>query len=94
MIREYIDRIEFEESFWSQDRKTLTMYFIAPVELLDSKYPEAVSAELMVEFEAEGNDCFDPKSGIVEISPTGEHGDGLLDFDWKSVDMSCQQPHS
>jgi hypothetical protein len=91
MIREYIDNIEFEESFWSQEREVLTMYFVAPVELLDGKYPDAISAEIMVEFEAEDDKHFSPMSGSVEISPTGEHGDGLLDYDWRFVDMPCEE---
>lgn len=91
MIREYIDRIEFEESFWSQERKVLTMYFVAPVELLEGKYPDAISAEIMIEFEAENDKCFSPKSGYVEISPTGEHGDGLLDYDWYHVEVPYEE---
>lgn len=91
MIREYIDRIEFEESFWSQERKVLTMYFVAPLEMLDDKYPDAISAEIMVEFEAEDDKHFSPKSGSVEISPTGEHGDGLLDYDWNYVNVPYEE---
>lgn len=85
MIREYIDKIEFEESFYSQEQQAFTMYFVAPLAILKGKYPDAISAEIMVEFEAEDNRYFRPKTGRVEISPTGEHGDGLLDYDWQYV---------
>lgn len=87
MILEYIDRIEFEESFYSEEYETLTMYFTAPVELLDSKYPDAVSAEISIEFPCYDDKNFYPRGGSVEIAATGEHGDGLLDYDWHHVDL-------
>lgn len=87
MIREYIDRIEFEESFYSEEYQTVTMYFTAPVELLDGKYPDAVSAEISIEFPCADDSNFYPRGGSVEIAATGEHGDGLLDYDWHHVDL-------
>lgn len=87
MIRRFLDRIEFEEQYQSEEYETTTLYFIAPVEILKGKYPEAISAEISIEFPALDSAYFYPKDASVEMSPTCEDGDGLLDYAWFDVDL-------
>ena len=68
-------RIQFDERYDNSEFNTTTLYFIAPVDLLNGKYPEAESMEISVEFptdrpEAEYTD--------VMFSPTKDR----LDYDW------------
>ena len=45
-------RISFEESYECPEANTVTLYFIAPVDMLDGKYPDAKSMEISIEFPA------------------------------------------
>lgn len=43
-------RIKFDEKYVSDVYGTTTLYFIAPKEFLNNKYPDAESTEISVEF--------------------------------------------
>ncbi len=74
-------RIQFDERYDNSEFNTTTLYFIAPVDLLDGKYPEAESMEISVEFPT---DKPQEESADVMFSPTK---DGL-DYDWFRADIS------
>lgn len=74
-------RIKFEERYDSEVYGTTTLYFIAPKELLNDDYPEAVSAEIMIECPTEH---IEPAYAAVGISPTDEDGS---DYDWCDYDL-------
>lgn len=44
-------RIKFDEKYVSDVYGTTTLYFIAPKEFLNNKYPDAESTEISVEFQ-------------------------------------------
>lgn len=82
-------KIKFDESWNKEDNETV-LYFTAPKELLWEDYPEAVSAEIMLEFptdsaEAEYVDAY--------ISPTRyvEEDDGYEDYDWQDISLTNTQ---
>lgn len=79
-------RIKFEERYDSGDYGTTTLYFIAPKEMLDGKYPEAVHAEISVEFPMEH---IEPAYASVAISPTAyfSEEDGYSDYDWVDISL-------
>lgn len=70
------------------DWVNFTIWFAAPVELLDGSYPKAVAAEIMVEFEDES---YSPLGARVQISPTFEDAEGLHDTDWKNFPLSNRE---
>ncbi len=74
-------RIQFDERYDNSEFNTTTLYFVAPVDLLEGKYPEAESMEISVEFPTDKPraECAD-----VMFSPTK----GGLDYDWFHADMS------
>ena len=76
-------RIEFDEAWNKEDNETV-LYFIAPTEMLYGDYPEAVSAEISVEFPT---DLAEAEYATVEISPTRyvEEDDGYEDYDWREI---------
>lgn len=92
-IKDFLDRIKYEESYVSEEYETTTVYFIAPVEILSyitgEDFPDAVSAEISIEFPCVGDDMyFCAGCASVEISPTCEGPDGsLLDYEWYDVDL-------
>lgn len=89
VIQKYINQIKFEEQYYNPKESTNIFYFIAPVEILDGKYPNAVSAEISVECIADDSYTFAPYSGYCEISPTREEPDGsFLDYDWTELVLS------
>ena len=74
-------RIRFDERYDSEAYGTTILYFIAPKELLNDDYPEAVSAEICIEYPTER---IDPAYAAVGISPTDEDGS---DYDWCDFDL-------
>lgn len=89
MIQKYIDQIEFDEQHYNTEMGTVVFYFTAPVEMLNGRYPDAVSAEISVEFLMDGNNVFLPYTGYCEISPTKEELDGSFsDYDWAEMVLS------
>ena len=71
-------RIYFEESYECPESIPPTLYFIAPVDMLDGKYPEAESMEISVEFPTAN-----PEARYAEVmfSPTKDGED----YDWFDV---------
>ena len=80
-------RIEFDGKYHSEEYGTITLYFIAPKEMLDGKYPEAEHAELSIEFP---ENIIEAKDAIVLISPTkyDEECDCYVDYEWCDFDLS------
>lgn len=77
-------RITLEEKVINEEYETITLYFIAPLDILDGKYPEAEHAEISVEFP------FDlPEAGFATVmfSPTKDGED----YDWFDADISYDQ---
>lgn len=68
--------VEFDERYDSDEYNTTTLYFTAPKELLPDDYPDAVSAEISIEFLA--NHPFYHEASVM-ISPTNAEGN---DYDW------------
>ena len=77
-------RISFEESYECPEANTVTLYFIAPVDMLDGNYPDAESMEISVEFPA-GK----PEAGYAEVmfSPTKDGED----YDWFNVNIPLDE---
>ena len=91
-IQEYIDQIKFDEQYDNEKEETITFYFMAPVEILDGRYTDAVSAEISVECMMDGNDAFLPYTGYCMASPTKEEPDGsFLDYDWTEIVLSNEE---
>ena len=45
-----ISKVMFDEQYKSDEYETVTLYFFAPKEWLGGLYPEAISAEISVEY--------------------------------------------
>ena len=80
-------RIEFDGMYHSEEYGTITLYFIAPKEVLDDKYPEAEHAELSIEFP---ENIIEAKNAMVLISPTkyDEECDCYIDYEWCDFTLS------
>lgn len=83
-------RIKFDESYISEEWGTITLYFIAPKEMLNGKYPEAESMEISIECPKE---YIDARYATVMFSPTkyDEEEDCYTDYDWFSVNLSYEE---
>ena len=74
------ERIKFDDEYIDEEYDTITLYFIAPADILSDKYPEAEHAEISIEF---------PKGYIeatyadVMISPSKDGSD----YDWSMYDI-------
>ena len=81
------NKIKFDESYISEEYDTITLYFTAPKEMLNGKYPEAESMEISVECPRE---YICARYSSVMFSPTkyDECEDGYIDYDWFNIDMS------
>lgn len=79
-------RIIFEEKYDSETYGTRTLYFIAPKEMLNGKYPEAESMEISVEFPI---NHIEPAYADVMFSPTeyDAENNSYTDYDWFDVDL-------
>jgi len=78
------ERIMFEERYDNPVYGTTTLYFTAPVEMLDGEYPDAESTEICVEFPT---DMPYAEESTVMLSPTK---DGL-DYDWFDAGMAYEE---
>lgn len=83
-------RIKFENSYINEEYDTITLYFEAPKEMLDGKYPEAESMEISIECPKE---YIDARYASVMFSPTRyvEEFESYTDYDWFDVDMSYEE---
>lgn len=72
---ENLSEIKFDEHVYNEEFGIHSFYFIAPKDILEGRYPESESAEILVEFQKSYED------EIVKISPT-KNGE---DYDWEEV---------
>ena len=79
-------RIWLEDRYDNEECGTTTLYFVAPKEMLNGKYPEAESMEISVECPTE-HIC--AEYATVMCSPTryDEETECYTDYDWYDVDM-------
>ena len=75
-----INEVKFEERFVNDELETVTLYFIAPKEWLGNLFPEAVHAEISVEYPIAHQEA---RYASIMISPTKEDEDGCFeDYEW------------
>lgn len=81
--------IEFDEAWNKEDNET-ALFFTVPKEILCGNYPDAVSAEISIEFPT---DLAEAEYATVEISPTRyvEEDDGYEDYDWCELILSDEE---
>ena len=84
------NRIWLEERYDSEEYGTTTLYFVAPKEMLNGKYPEAESMEISVEFPI---DNIEAKYATVMFSPTkyDDEVGGYTDYDWFDVSLPFEE---
>ena len=89
-LDDYISEIELEEEYINEEYGTTTLYFVAPKEMLNGKYPEAVSMEISVEFPT---DYPEARGSTVMFSPTDydEEEDAYTDYDWFDADLTYEE---
>ena len=83
-----INFVEFEERYDNEELGTTTLYFIAPKEWLGNSYPEAVHAEISVEYPFCSSS---PEANNVSVmmSPTRkDEEENSEDYDWFDIDLS------
>lgn len=84
------NRIWLEDRYVSDEYGTTTLYFVAPKEMLNGKYPDAESMEISIEFPT---DKVDARYATVMCSPTkyDEEQESYTDYDWFDADMSYEE---
>lgn len=87
MISKY--GIQFDESYFSPEHRTVTYYFTADKNLINmcfpGKYPEATSTEISVELPVS---CRDVRHASVMVSPTLDCDGCETDYDWLYLGFS------
>lgn len=87
-----IDKVKFEERFVNDELETVTLYFIAPKEWLGNLFPEAVHAEISVEYPIAHPEA---RYASIMISPTKEDKDGCFeDYEWCDLTASPEEIES
>lgn len=83
-------RIEFDERYDDEEYGTTTLYFIAPKEMLNGKYPEAEHSEISIEFPS---NHIEARYASVQLSPTKyfEEDDCYTDYDWCDIQLSYEE---
>lgn len=81
-----INKVTFDECWKSDERETVTLYFEAPKQWLEDKYPEAARCEISVEYPT----CHPEASfASVMISPTKVDESGNAeDYDWRDCRLA------
>jgi len=71
----------FEDRYYAEEIRSFTLYFIVPVELVKSQYPEAESATVSIEYPIghPSADC-----AVCMISPTRDRSD----YDWSDIELA------
>lgn len=89
-IGDYISQIYLEDRYVSKLHETTTLYFVAPADLLDGKYPDAEFATISVEYP---NAYPEASYASVMVSPSKylEDCDAITDYDWFDVDLSYEE---
>lgn len=79
-----ISKVTFEELYENKEYETVTLYFFAPKEWLGELHPEAISAEISVEYPIAHPEAI---YATVMMSPTrvNEENDSIEDYDWHNV---------
>ena len=78
-----INKVMFDEQYKSNEHETVTLYFFAPKEWLGGRYPEAISAEISVEYPIAHPEAI---YATVMMSPTRvNENDGVEDYDWYDI---------
>lgn len=87
-----INEVKFEERFVNDELETVTLYFIAPKEWLGNLFPEAVHAEISVEYPIAHPEA---RYASIMISPTKEDEDGCFeDYEWCDLTASPEEIES
>lgn len=87
-----INEVKFEERFVNDELETVTLYFIAPKEWLGNLFPEAVHAEISVEYPITHPEA---RYASIMISPTKEDEDGCFeDYEWCDLTASLEEIES
>lgn len=84
-----INKITFDERLESDEYETVTLYFEAPKQWLEDKYPEAARCEISVEYPT----CHPEASfASVMISPTKVDECGNAeDYDWRCCRLTSSE---
>lgn len=78
-----ISKVMFDEQYKSDEYETVTLYFFAPKEWLGGLYPEAISAEISVEYPVAHPEAI---YGTVMMSPTRvTDNNSVEDYDWYDI---------
>lgn len=78
-------KVTLEDWYKNDEYETMTLYFEAPKEWLNGLYPDAVSAEISVEYPLKYPEA---SEATVMISPTRDLGeDGYEDYDWNDLEL-------
>ena len=85
-----ITKIKFEERYDDKEFGITNLYFIAPKEMLQNKYPEAEHMEICIELPTA---FFDAEHASVQFSPTkyNEIERSYVDYDWFDAEITIQQ---
>lgn len=84
-----INEVKFEERFVNDELETVTLYFIAPKEWLGNLFPEAVHAEISIEYPIAHPEA---RYASIMISPTKEDEDGCFeDYEWCDLTASPEE---
>lgn len=87
--RAMLPHISFEEAVINAQSKTMSLYYIAPKEILEKKYREdkdVESAEILIEYPLAADTVEEAaEEAVVSISPTKEVDGVSTDFDWYEV---------
>lgn len=82
-------RIWFEERYDSKEYGTTTLYFVAPKEMLNGKYPEAETMEISIECPTE-HICAEYATVMWSPSRYDEEAEAYTDYDWHDADWSYE----
>lgn len=78
-----ISKVMFDEQYKSDEYETVTLYFFAPKEWLGGLYPEAISAEISVEYPVAHPEAI---YATVMMSPTRvTDNNSVEDYDWYDI---------
>lgn len=81
-----INKVAFDECWKSDEYETVTLYFEAPKQWLEDKYPEAARCEISVEYPTSHPEA---SFASVMISPTKVDESGNAeDYDWRDCRLT------
>ena len=80
-----INKVRFEEAYKDQRDGATMLFFIAPKEWLNGRYPEVIHAELVLAYYVPG---FQKTDYSTMMSPTRVNNNGdIEDYDWFDVEL-------